>query len=73
MILICAKYGSSLKTEEYEEFKKKVEDENLILRRGPNFQKSNIEEDKKVGKKYNYVGTFIEVYFVNTYCFNFLK
>ena len=67
LILICAKNGSSLKLEEYEEFKKKVEDKNIILRMGQNFQKSNIEEDKKVGKKYYYVGTFIEVYCVYMY------
>ena len=51
LILICAKNGSSFKPEEYEEFKKKVEDKNLILNRGPNLQKSNVEEDKKVEKK----------------------
>ncbi len=63
LILICATYGSSFKTEEYEELKKKVEleEKNFILSRGPNMQKSNVEEDKKVGKKYYYVGTFIEV------------
>lgn len=73
LILICAKNGSSFKPEEYEEFKKKVEDKNLSLKRGPNLQKSNVEEDKKVEKYFNYVGTYIEVYCVYTYWFNFLK
>ena len=51
LILICAKYGSSLKTEEYEEFKKKVEDKNLILKRGPNLQKWKVEKESyNVGK-----------------------
>ena len=73
LILICAKNGSSFKPEEYEEFKKKVEDKNLSLKRGPNLQKSNVEEDKKVEKYFNYVGTYIEVYCVYTYWLNFLK
>ena len=73
LILICAKNGSSFKPEEYEEFKKKVEDKNLSLKRGQNLQKSNVEEDKKVEKYFNYVGTYIEVYCVYTYWLNFLK
>ena len=68
LIYICAKCGSSLIDTKYEEFKKKVEDEIITLRKGPNWQKyekiplpPDVKTDKKNLKYGNYVGTFIEV------------
>ena len=68
LIYMCAKCVPSLINTKYEEFKKKVEDENIALRKGPNWQKyekrplpSDVRTDKKTLEYVNYVGTFIEV------------
>ena len=65
---LCAKCGSSLINTNYDEFKKKVEDEIITLSKGPNWQKykkiplpSDVKTDKKYLEYGNYVGTFLEV------------